>query len=84
MSRKIYALFILIGAIWALVLGYLYFFVYYTATLTIDANVGNYRVELFSLATAQKWKHECPEEVCVINDVSPFDYNISIIIYRIF
>jgi len=57
---------------------YLYFFVYYTATLTIDANVDDYKVELFSLGTAQKWIHDCPEAECVIAGVSPFDYNISI------
>lgn len=79
MSRKLYAIFILIWAIWAFVLAYLYFFVYYTATLTIDANVEDYRVELFSLGTAQKWTHDCPEKECIISWVSPFDYNISII-----
>jgi hypothetical protein len=41
--------------------------------------VADYRVELFSLGTAQEWIHECPESECVIMDVSPFDYNISII-----
>lgn len=79
MWRKLYALLILIGAIGALILAYLYFFVYYTATLTIDANVSEYRVELFSLATAQKQSHNCSEKICIIPNVSPFDYNISII-----
>jgi hypothetical protein len=41
--------------------------------------VDNYRVELFSPGTAQKWVHECPDLICVVNDVSPFDYNVSII-----
>jgi hypothetical protein len=40
--------------------------VFYTATLTIDANVDDYRIELFSPATAQKWMHECPEKECII------------------
>ena len=78
MSRKLYALFILIGAVAALVLFYLYFFVYYTSTLTIESNVPEYRVELFSKSTAQKWEYDCPEEVCVLKDVSPFEYNVSI------
>lgn len=78
MSRKLYALFILIWALWSLVLAYLYFFVYYTAVVTVNANVSEYSVELFSKSTAQKWTHECPEKICVIHDVSPFEYNISI------
>ncbi len=79
MTRKLYALLILIGTLWALILVYLYFFVYYTATLTVNANVSDYRVVLFASSTAQKWVHECPESECVIANVSPFDYNISII-----
>lgn len=79
MSRKLYALIILIWSLAFLVLLYLYFFVYYTATLVIDANVGNYRVELFSSATAGKWSHECETQRCVIPEVSPFEYTISII-----
>lgn len=78
MARKIYALLTLIWALWSLLLVYLYFFVYYTATLTVNANVPGYRVELYSPGTAQRWTHECPEEVCVIAGVSPFEYNISI------
>ncbi len=78
MSRKLYALFIFIGAIGSLILVYLYFFVFYTATLTINTNVAGYKVELFSKSTAQKWIYNCPEKICIIRDVSPFDYNISI------
>lgn len=79
MKRKLYALFVLIWALWAVVLAYLFFFVYYTGTLTINSNVENYRVELYSPGTAQKWIHECPNLICEIYDVSPFDYNVSII-----
>jgi len=78
MSRKLYALFILIGAIGAIILTYIYFFVYYTATLSINANIPGYTVELFSKSTAQKWSHECPQQECIIAEVSPFEYNISI------
>ena len=79
MKRKLYALFILAWAIGALVLVYLYFYVYYTGTLTINANVEEYRVELYSPGTTQKWSYDCPDFVCEIYDVSPFDYNVSII-----
>ncbi len=79
MKRKLYALFILAWALWSLLLVYLFFFVYYTGSLTINSNVDNYRVELYSPGTAQKWIHECPDMICEIYDVSPFDYNVSII-----
>lgn len=79
MKRKLYALFILAWAIGALLLAYLFFFVYYTWSLTINSNVDNYRVELYSPGTTQKWIHECSDFVCEIYDVSPFDYNVSII-----
>ncbi|MDA9129132.1 hypothetical protein N9J72_01500 [Candidatus Gracilibacteria bacterium] len=79
MRRKLYALLILIGVIGAGVLTYLYFFVYYTATLTVNSNVPEYSVELFSKSTAQKRVVDCPEEICIINEVSPFEYNVSIL-----
>ena len=78
MGRKLYALILLVGVIAFMVLLYLYFFVYYTATLEIDSNVTDYRVELFSKSTAQKWQHNCPEMNCIIPDVSPFEYNVNI------
>ncbi len=78
MLRKLYALFILIWAIWALVLAYLYFFVYYTATLVVNTNVTEYTVELFSKSTATKFSKDCQDEICIITDVSPFEYNITV------
>lgn len=78
MSRKLYALFILIGAIWAMMLVYLYFFVYYTATIVVESNVWGYTVELFAKSTAQTITQECPEESCIITDVSPFQYNVTV------
>lgn len=38
----------------------------------------DYQVELFSKSTAQKRKEVCENERCMISDVSPFEYNISI------
>lgn len=76
-SRKLYALFILIGVIGALVLFYLYFFVFYTASVTIRANVDAYSVEFFSLASAQKKQVSCSEKICEIADIPPFEYSIT-------
>lgn len=78
MRRKLYALVILLWTTWVIVLTYLYFFVYYTATLTVNSNVWGYRVEFFSKSTAQKRIEECPKMECVIQDLAPFEYNVSI------
>lgn len=78
MYRKLYALFILIWAFWALLLVYLYFFVYYTAVLEIETNVTWYEVELFSQSTALKSTHNCPENICIITDVSPLEYTMTL------
>lgn len=78
MSRKLYALFILVWAVWSLVLVYLYFFVYYTSTLIIESNVPEYKVELFSKSTAQKWEYDCPEMKCQIDKIAPFEYNVTV------
>lgn len=56
----------------------MYFFVYYTSVVVFDANVRGYKVEFFSTSTAQKWSYECPEELCELPDISPFDYKISL------
>jgi hypothetical protein len=40
--------------------------------------VREYKVELFSKTTAIKYTHDCEQEECIIQDVSPFDYNITI------
>lgn len=78
MLRKIYALLILLATIGALISAYLYFFVYYTSTITIHANVDTYKVSFFSKKTARKWEHECPDTQCEIPDVAPLEYRISI------
>lgn len=77
MNPRLYALLILIGTIGFFVLLYLYFFVYYTATVVIDANVGGYKVDFFAPSTAQKRSVDCPEPRCEIAEVSPFEYNIT-------
>lgn len=77
LSRKLFALFVLVWAIWFFVLIYLYFFVFYTATLVIESKVWDYEVELFSLSSAQKIQVSCPDTVCEIKDIPPFEYNIT-------
>lgn len=44
----------------------------------IESNVPDYTVNFFAKSTAQKRQQHCPEKVCEILDVSPFEYNITI------
>jgi len=55
----------------------MYYFIYYTSTITLQANVEWYEVDFFSKTTATKLTVSCPEKLCVIPDISPFEYNIS-------
>lgn len=78
LSRKLFALFVLIWALWFFVLLYLYFFVYYTATLVIVANEENYSWELVSIKNAQNRKFTCIQKECIIEDIPPFDYRLTL------
>lgn len=77
LSRKLFALFVLIWALGFFVLMYLYFFVYYTATLVIVANEDNYSWELVSIKNAQNRKFTCIQKECIIEDIPPFDYRLT-------
>ena len=76
--KKLFALLVLIWAIGFFVLFYLYFFVYYTATLVIISNEPDFRGELVSVRNAQNITFSCPERECIIRDIPPFDYNLSL------
>lgn len=78
LSRKLFALFILIWALGFFVLIYLYFFVYYTSTLVIVANEENYSWELVSIKNAQNRKFTCIQKECIIEDIPPFDYRLTL------
>jgi len=39
--------------------------------------VSGYTAQLFSKSLAQKVVHDCPENQCIITEVSPLDYNIT-------
>jgi len=78
LSRKLFALFVLIWALGFFVLIYLYFFVYYTATLVIVANEENYSWELVSIKNAQNRKFSCVQRECIIEDIPPFDYRLTL------
>lgn len=78
MSNRILAFLVLFWVIAGFVLLYIYFFVYYTATITIRSNVPWYSVELFWKSVAQTFTYDCPEEVCVVADISPIEYNMTL------
>ena len=76
--KKLFALFVLIWTLWLFVLFYLYFFVYYTATLIISSNEAEFRGELISVRNAQKISFSCPESECIVRDIPPFEYKLSL------
>lgn len=77
-SKKLFALFVLAWALGFFVLVYLYFFVYYTATLVIISNEPDFRGELVSVRNAQNIDFTCPERECIIRDIPPFDYRLTL------
>jgi hypothetical protein len=56
----------------------MYFFLYYTATLVIDTNINSYKVSLFSKKTAQTFDYNCTEKRCTLQDIPPFQYNMTL------
>lgn len=76
--KKLFALLVLIWTLGFFVLFYLYFFVYYTATLVIVSNEPDFRWELVSVRNAQNISFSCPERECIIRDIPPFDYRLSL------
>lgn len=77
MKRKLYALLILIGTFAGLALFYMYFFVYYTSSLEITANVSSFHVKLFNSSLAQSIEADCSENPCFLTDIPPLTYNAT-------
>jgi len=57
---------------------YLVFFVQYIWTLEITSNIDNYSVELYAKKVYQTFNYECKKKKCVIQDISPFNYDITL------
>jgi len=53
--------------------------VYKLVEIKIISNVWDYRVELQSEKIHKTFSFECPEQECSLKEISPFDYNISVI-----
>ena len=58
---------------------YQYFFVYNLVKLKISSNVENYKVELYAKKVGQTFNFECKEKKCILEDISPFSYDLEII-----
>lgn len=67
--------------LWVLGFGYLFyliFFVSYTWTFEITSNVDNYSVKMYAKKIAQTYNYECKMNPCKLDNISPFDYNVTI------
>ena len=78
MSNKFLSFLVLFWVIAGFVLFYMYFFVYYTATITNHSNVWGYSVKMFGKSIAKTFMYDCPDKVCIIKDISPLEYNMTI------
>jgi hypothetical protein len=78
MSNRILWILILIWFTGFWYLFYLIFFVQYTWTLEITSNIDNYSVELYAKKVYQTFNYDCKEKKCVIADLSPFNYDVTI------
>ncbi len=78
MSSRLLSVLILVWVVGMFVLLYLYFFVHYTSTLVVRANVSPYTVELYAKSVAQSTFHSCPLSECQIGPISPVDYTMTI------
>ena len=77
MSNRILWILIIIGFIGAIVLFYLYFFVYYTSTLTVTSNISPFSFSLASTKLPQRIEYTCEKSPCTYTDISPFVYEIQ-------
>lgn len=78
-SNRLLALLVLFWVFSLLFLIYIYFFVFYTSTIIIKSNVEEYQVKLFAKSTARSISYDCPEKLCELSDISPVEYNLTIV-----
>lgn len=78
MSNRILWILLLVWVLWFGYLFYLVFFVTYTWTLEINSNIESYSVKLYAKKIAQTYNYECTTKKCSLNEISPFDYNVTI------
>ncbi len=78
LSNRTLAVLVLVWVLGFFYLIFLYFFVYYTSILNIESNVWNFKVELYAKSIAQKFERTCVTQTCSLNNISPFDYTMTI------
>ena len=78
MSNRVLWVLLLVWIILFLVWLYFVFFVEFTWTLQITSNIESYHVNLFSKKLFKNFEYECDKKVCTIENLSPFDYTITL------
>jgi len=74
-NRSLWVL-IILWFIWVWYIFYQYFFVQNLVSLNINSSVSWYDIELYNLKA--KKNINCPEKMCSINEISPFEYELKI------
>lgn len=78
MSSRLISFIIIFLFILIIVFSYLYFFVYYTWNISINSNIDNYKVEMYSKTIKKTFSFDCKGENCNFWDLSPLNYDLKI------
>jgi len=78
MSNRMLAVLILVIFFSCIVWLYLYFFVFYTWSLTIKTNTNWYSVSLYSNNIKKALKYSCEKNICTFNDIPPLTYSLDV------
>lgn len=78
MYNKILSLLILLAIFWWIYYFFYYFFVLNKWNLTINSNVDNYKVTMYSKKLKTSFSSECKSKKCELIDLAPFDYELTL------
>lgn len=78
MSNRILWILIIFWCIMAWVAFYMYAFLHYTWSIQFRSNRENYSIKLFHLQTMQTFEKNCEKKECVLPNIPPFTYSLSI------
>jgi len=78
MNNKILSLLILVAIFWWIYFLFYYFFVLNKWNLTINSNVDNYKVIMYSENLRTSFSSYCKNKKCELIDLAPFDYELTL------
>lgn len=79
MSNRVWGIIIICVFMIVILSFYLYFFVYYTGGISVNSNLDNYKVNLYSKKLYKTFSFDCKNKICNLSDLSPLDYQLTIV-----